>query len=179
MFRSVVVVASSILSRTSYIFPSKDFLFAKYAKLAREKEESMHLRESLERELLNMSISDAEKELYRERYKEAEDDARRDLKKRLTINDFESLNIIGRGAFGEVRLVRMKNRHTQEIYAMKSMLKEAMITKNQVSHIRAERDILTESENPWIVTLFYSFQVKLQRCLLLHSLHLAYFLANI
>ena len=45
------------------------------------------------------------------------------------------------------------------ILAMKSMLKDAMISKNQVGHIRAERDILTESENPWIVTLYYSFQV--------------------
>jgi serine/threonine protein kinase len=42
--------------------------------------------------------------------------------------------------------------------AMKSMLKENMILKNQVHHIRAERDILTESENPWIVTLYSSFQ---------------------
>lgn len=33
-----------------------------------------------------------------------------------------------------------------------------MIEKNQVDHIRAERDILTESHNPWIVKLFYSFQ---------------------
>lgn len=41
---------------------------------------------------------------------------------------------------------------------MKSMQKEAMILKNQVGHIRAERDILTESENPWIVTMHYSFQ---------------------
>ena len=87
------------------------------------------------------------------------------------------------GAFGEVRLVRMKERFNKEIYgisisflskikvinyynyylfpilAMKSMLKDAMISKNQVGHIRAERDILTESENPWIVTLYYSFQV--------------------
>lgn len=38
------------------------------------------------------------------------------------------------------------------------MLKENMILKNQVHHIRAERDILTESENPWIVTLYSSFQ---------------------
>lgn len=35
-----------------------------------------------------------------------------------------------------------------------------MIVKNQVGHVRAERDILTESENPWIVTLYYSFQVR-------------------
>eukprot|EP00981_Chlorochromonas_danica_P012279 scaffold4734_cov176-Ochromonas_danica.AAC.5 len=44
------------------------------------------------------------------------------------------------------------------IPALKSMLKENMIVKNQVDHIRAERDILSESHNPWIVQLFYSFQ---------------------
>lgn len=58
---------------------------------------------------------------------------------------------------------------------MKSMVKENMIMKNQVSHIRAERNILTESENPWIVTLFFSFQVNRQRSIesppLAHSLH--------
>lgn len=136
----------------------KNFLAQKYAKLDREKVESVQRRASLEQELVNMHISESEKERYREKYQEAEDDARRDLKKRLKIEDFEALSIIGRGAFGEVRLVRMKDRHAREIYAMKSMLKEAMIVKNQVSHIRAERDILTESENPWIVTLYYSFQ---------------------
>lgn len=36
------------------------------------------------------------------------------------------------GAFGEVRLVRMKERYSKEIYAMKSMTKEVMILKNQV-----------------------------------------------
>ena len=43
------------------------------------------------------------------------------------------------------------------------MVKENMIKKSQVSHIKAERNILTESENPWIVTLYYSFQVSESR----------------
>ena len=80
------------------------------------------------------------------------------MRKRLTTDDFEPVATIGRGAFGEVKLVRMRERFSKEVYAMKSMLKEAMIMKNQVSHVRAERDILTASENPWIVTLHYSFQ---------------------
>ncbi len=42
--------------------------------------------------------------------------------------------------------------------AMKAMMKSAMIMKNQAGHVRAERDILTESDNPWIVTLYYTFQ---------------------
>ncbi len=59
--------------------------------------------------------------------------------------------------------------------AMKSMLKENMIVKNQVGHIRAERDILTESENPWIVTLYYSFQVLFFGILTQNIAHLRVF----
>ena len=105
-------------------------------------------------------LADTDKERYRDYLLKVEADDMRDQRKRLTTNDFEALALIGKGAFGEVRLVRMKERYSREIYAMKSMLKEAMIMKNQVGHVRAERDILTESENPWIVTLYYSFQVR-------------------
>ena len=28
----------------------------------------------------------------------------------------------------------------------------------QVAHVRAERDVLAESDNPWIVKMYYSFQ---------------------
>lgn len=36
--------------------------------------------------------------------------------KKMTVDDFESLAIIGRGAFGEVRLVRRKDSHDREVY---------------------------------------------------------------
>ena len=42
---------------------------------------------------------------------------------------------------------------------MKSMLKEHMILKNQVTHVKAERDVMAEADDPWIVKLMYSFQV--------------------
>ena len=88
--------------------------------------------------------------------------------KKVSIEYFEPLAIIGKGAFGKVRLVKVKNEVKNDslttsssncgLYAMKSMYKKAMITKNQIGHIRAERDILSLSENPWLVTLYYSFQ---------------------
>jgi hypothetical protein len=120
--------------------------------------ESSSSSKQLEQEMSNMSLQEHEKDLYREKLRHLEEDAQRDLRKKLSISDFEPLITIGRGAFGEVRLVRMRDRHSREVMAMKSMRKDAMILKNQVGHIRAERDILTESENPWIVTLHYSFQ---------------------
>ncbi len=82
------------------------------------------------------------------------------------MNDFESIAIIGRGAFGEVRLCRSKN---GELVAVKKMKKEEMIKKNQVkifalinffkvTHVRAERDILAKANYEWIVDLKCSFQ---------------------
>ncbi len=44
------------------------------------------------------------------------------------MNDFEPLNIIGRGAFGEVRICKFKE--TNEIVAMKKMKKQEMLYKN-------------------------------------------------
>merc|ERR1719427_2525269 len=70
--------------------------------------------------------------------------------------DFEMLKVIGRGAFGEVRLVQKKD--TGHVYAMKMLRKKDMMEKEQVAHVRAERDILVEAENPWVVKMFYSFQ---------------------
>ena len=78
--------------------------------------------------------------------------------KRITPKDFTSLKTIGRGAFGEVRLVLKKD--TKQVFAIKSMVKEAMILKKQVNHVKAERDALAEVDNPWITKLFYSFQDK-------------------
>jgi len=75
---------------------------------------------------------------------------------RLGLGDFEMLKVIGRGAFGEVRLVQKKD--TGHVYAMKMLRKKDMMEKEQVAHVRAERDILVEAENPWVVKMFYSFQ---------------------
>ena len=78
-------------------------------------------------------------------------------KRRMSMADFEALALIGRGAFGEVRLVR--ERSTREVYALKSMIKQAMVMKNQVTHLRNERDLLVAvAESPWIVEMKCSFQ---------------------
>lgn len=77
-------------------------------------------------------------------------------RQKISVKDFEPIEIIGRGAFGEVRLCR--NRNSGEIVAVKKMKKSEMLYKNQVSHVRAERDILAAANNPWIVELKCSFQ---------------------
>lgn len=76
--------------------------------------------------------------------------------KRMSVMDFETISLIGKGAFGEVRVVRRKE--TGEVFALKSMRKKDMIDQNQVEHIRAERDLLSVVNNPWLVKLHFSFQ---------------------
>ena len=72
------------------------------------------------------------------------------------MRDYQPLAIIGRGAFGEVRVCRHKK--TKEVVAIKKLKKFEMINKNQVKHVRAERDILTVADNEWVVELKASFQ---------------------
>jgi len=75
---------------------------------------------------------------------------------KISVHDYESVKIIGRGAFGEVRVCRQKK--TDDIVAIKKMKKTEMINKNQEKHIKAERDILAIAQNnPWIVELKCSF----------------------
>lgn len=74
----------------------------------------------------------------------------------MTVHDFEPLSIIGRGAFGEVRICRVKE--TREVVAMKKMKKSEMVKKNQIAHVKAERDVLAKARNATVVELKYSFQ---------------------
>lgn len=84
---------------------------------------------------------------------------------RVTINDFELIKIIGRGSFSRVVLVKKKG--TNELLAMKVLLKTDLKKRNQVEHTNTEKRILSQYEHPFIVKMYYSFQSadKLYMCL--------------
>ncbi|XP_065912103.1 serine/threonine-protein kinase MRCK alpha-like [Dysidea avara] len=75
---------------------------------------------------------------------------------RLRADDFETLNIIGRGAFGEVLVVKQKD--TGKVYAMKVLNKAEMLKKQKTACFREERDVLVFGNKDWITTLYYAFQ---------------------
>lgn len=87
---------------------------------------------------------------------------------RLGLDDFRTVKVIGKGAFGEVRVVQKVD--TGKIYAMKTLKKAEMFKKDQLAHVRAERDVLAESNSPWVVQLYYSFQDSLFLYLLMEFL---------
>ncbi|ONK75309.1 uncharacterized protein A4U43_C03F15510 [Asparagus officinalis] len=76
-------------------------------------------------------------------------------KDRTSIDDFEIIKPISRGAFGRVFLA--KKRTTGDLFAIKVLKKADMIRKNAVESILAERDILISVRNPFVVRFFYSF----------------------
>jgi serine/threonine kinase 38 len=137
---------------------TKAYLEQKYATMKREREESRERRNTLEQRMEAMRLTERKKEQYRQELRSQELQSMRHQRKRLAVGDFQPLAVIGRGAFGEVRLVRKKD--SGEVFALKSMLKSAMVMKNQVGHVKAERDILAsaDNDNEWLVTLHYSFQ---------------------
>ncbi|XP_073412476.1 serine/threonine-protein kinase MRCK alpha isoform X2 [Dendrobates tinctorius] len=75
---------------------------------------------------------------------------------RLHKEDFEILKVIGRGAFGEVAVVKLKN--TDKVFAMKILNKWEMLKRAETACFREERDVLVYGDSQWITTLHYAFQ---------------------
>uniref|UniRef100_A0A673MB18 non-specific serine/threonine protein kinase n=1 Tax=Sinocyclocheilus rhinocerous TaxID=307959 RepID=A0A673MB18_9TELE len=75
---------------------------------------------------------------------------------RLHKEDFEILKVIGRGAFGEVAVVKVKN--TDKVFAMKILNKWEMLKRAETACFREERDMLVNGDSQWITTLHYAFQ---------------------
>ena len=75
---------------------------------------------------------------------------------RLTRDDFELIKVIGRGAFGEVCVVKL--RHTERVYAMKILNKWVMLKRAEAACFHEERDVLVRGDRRWITDLHYAFQ---------------------
>ncbi|XP_043437554.1 serine/threonine-protein kinase MRCK gamma isoform X2 [Prionailurus bengalensis] len=75
---------------------------------------------------------------------------------RLQRDDFEILKVIGRGAFGEVAVVRQRD--SGQIFAMKMLHKWEMLKRAETACFREERDVLVKGDSRWVTTLHYAFQ---------------------
>jgi serine/threonine protein kinase len=77
---------------------------------------------------------------------------------KITLEDFDLLNVIGKGSFGKVLQVRMKT--NGKIYAMKVLNKKTIVERNELEHTQAEKNILQKLVHPFLVNLNYSFQTS-------------------
>ncbi|XP_045333142.1 microtubule-associated serine/threonine-protein kinase 2 isoform X8 [Leopardus geoffroyi] len=86
-------------------------------------------------------------------------------KKTPSEEDFETIKLISNGAYGAVFLVRHKS--TRQRFAMKKVNKQNLILRNQIQQAFVERDILTFAENPFVVSMFCSFETKRHLCMVM------------
>eukprot|EP01113_Clastostelium_recurvatum_P050528 TRINITY_DN958_c0_g1_i1.p1 TRINITY_DN958_c0_g1~~TRINITY_DN958_c0_g1_i1.p1 ORF type:complete len:471 (-),score=106.88 TRINITY_DN958_c0_g1_i1:139-1551(-) len=74
----------------------------------------------------------------------------------ICVDDFDLLNVVGKGSFGKV--LQVKKKDTGRIYAMKVLNKKTILERNELEHTRAEKSILQKLVHPFLVNLNYSFQ---------------------
>ncbi|XP_055060408.2 microtubule-associated serine/threonine-protein kinase 1 isoform X1 [Misgurnus anguillicaudatus] len=80
-------------------------------------------------------------------------------------SDFQTIKLISNGAYGAVYLVR--HRDTRQRFAMKKINKQNLILRNQIQQAFVERDILTFAENPFVVSMFCSFETRRHLCMVM------------
>ncbi|KAJ2901521.1 hypothetical protein MKZ38_001706 [Zalerion maritima] len=79
-----------------------------------------------------------------------------DMSGEVNLNHFRLLRVVGRGAFGKVRIVERKD--TNLSFALKYIRKDEVVRSESVRNIIRERRMLEHVNHPFICNLRYSFQ---------------------
>ena len=80
----------------------------------------------------------------------------KEFKNKVTLNDFQIIKLLGKGAFGKVLLVY--NEELKKYFAMKTLRKDYIKKNQQTKHTKEERKILEKIDYPFISKLYYAFQ---------------------
>lgn len=82
--------------------------------------------------------------------------------RKVVIDDFEMMRVLGKGCAGKVLLVRQKT--TSELYALKAITKRHVLAHQELQHTLTEQAVLkrmaAESRDPFVVKLWWSFHDK-------------------
>uniref|UniRef100_A0AC35U9Y1 Non-specific serine/threonine protein kinase n=1 Tax=Rhabditophanes sp. KR3021 TaxID=114890 RepID=A0AC35U9Y1_9BILA len=90
------------------------------------------------------------------------DDTETSKRRKIGLEDFEFLKVLGKGTFGKVILCR--ERRTSSLYAIKILKKEVIIEKDEVAHTLTENRVLQRCKHPFLTELSYSFQTSDRLC---------------
>ncbi|AQK87158.1 Putative AGC protein kinase family protein [Zea mays] len=135
---------------------AKQYIENHYKTQMKSLQDRKERRWMLERKLQDAEVPVEEQNNILKHLEKKETEYMRLQRHKMGVEDFELLTIIGRGAFGEVRLCREKV--SKNVYAMKKLKKSEMLRRGQVEHVKAERNLLAEVDSAYIVKLYYSFQ---------------------
>lgn len=136
----------------------KFFMEQHVENLMKSHQQRITRRQQLEQEMTKINLSDEAQLQMRRMLQQKESNYIRMKRSKMNKDMFQKIKKLGVGAFGEVTLVRKKD--VRQLYAMKMLRKSEVLKRNQVAHVKAERDILAEADNEWVVKLYYSFQSR-------------------
>ncbi|KAD6453293.1 hypothetical protein R6Q59_015193 [Mikania micrantha] len=135
---------------------AKQYIEKHYKEQMKNLNERRERRIVLEKKLADSEVSEEEQNNLLKHLEKKETEYMRIQRHKMGADDFEPLTMIGKGAFGEVRICREKT--TGNVYAMKKLKKSEMLRRGQVEHVKAERNLLAEVDSNCIVKLYCSFQ---------------------
>lgn len=135
---------------------AKQYIENHYKSQMKSLQDRRERRTILERKLADAEVSKEEQNNLLKNLEKKETEYMRLQRHKMGSEDFEPLTMIGKGAFGEVRICR--ERKTGHVYAMKKLKKSEMLRRGQVEHVKAERNLLAEVDSNCIVKLYCSFQ---------------------
>ncbi|CAL1396325.1 unnamed protein product [Linum trigynum] len=135
---------------------AKQYIENHYKKQMKDLQERRERRDMLEKKLADAEVTEEEQSNLIKYLEKKETEFMRLQRHKMGADDFEPLTMIGKGAFGEVRICKEKS--TGHVYAMKKLKKSEMLRRGQVEHVKAERNLLAEVESNCIVKLYCSFQ---------------------
>ncbi|CAI0558290.1 unnamed protein product [Linum tenue] len=145
---------------------AKQFIENHYKNYLQGLQDRKERRRTLQRRAQEAHVSSEEQEELMRSLERRETEFMRMQRRKVGIDDFEQLTVIGKGAFGEVRLCKAKG--TGEIFAMKKLKKSEMLSRGQylpggdIMTLLMREDILSED-----VARFYIAE----SILAIHSIH--------
>uniref|UniRef100_A0A8B9JHV2 non-specific serine/threonine protein kinase n=1 Tax=Astyanax mexicanus TaxID=7994 RepID=A0A8B9JHV2_ASTMX len=69
--------------------------------------------------------------------------------------------------FQEVAVYLVRHKETKQRFAMKKINKQNLMLRNQIQQAFVERDILTFAENPFVVSMYCSFETRRHLCMVM------------
>ncbi|KAF5482431.1 hypothetical protein F2P56_003002 [Juglans regia] len=135
---------------------AKQYIENHYKEQMKNLQERKERRNILEKKLVDADVSEEDQNNLLKFLEKKETEYMRLQRHKMGADNFELLTMIGKGAFGEVRVCREKE--TGHVYAMKKLKKSEMLRRGQVEHVKAERNLLAEVDSNCIVKLYCSFQ---------------------
>ncbi|XP_026401022.1 serine/threonine-protein kinase tricorner-like [Papaver somniferum] len=135
---------------------AKQYIENHYKEQMKNLQERKERRNLLEKKLADADVSEEDQNNLLKYLEQKETEYMRLQRHKMGADDFELLTMIGKGAFGEVRVCREKT--SGNVYAMKKLKKSEMLRRGQVEHVKAERNLLAEVDSNCIVKLYCSFQ---------------------